>query len=154
MKQTTTFTALGAAAAVAAMAVLVVRDARSQDAKPLSEVIRSVEDQQLGPITGVDFERGRWEVEVFKDGRKTTLYLDPATGKVDRRRERPDSHEDLPPANAKPLSDIVRSVETRNLGRIREVDYDDDGYWEVKVRGNGVKSELHIDAVSGEARAR
>jgi uncharacterized membrane protein YkoI len=154
MKQTRTITALGAAAAVAGMAVLVSRDARSQDEKPLSEIIKSVEDQQLGPITDVDFERGLWEVEAFKDGRKTTLYFDPKTGRLDRRRERPDSHEDVPPADAKPLSEIIRSVEARNLGQIREVDYDDKGYWEVKVRGTGVKSELHIDAVSGQARAQ
>jgi len=102
----------------------------------------------------VDFERGLWGVEVFKDGRKTRLYLDPKTGKLDRQRERPDSHEDVPPADAKPLSEIVKSVEARNLGQIHEVDYDDKGYWEVKVRGNGVKSELHIDAVSGQARAQ
>ena len=154
MKRNTTFTALGAAVTVAGMTALATRDAQSQNEKPLSEIIKSVEDQQLGPITDVDFERGRWEIEVFKAGQKTTLYLDPKTGKVDRRRERPDSHEDVPPANAKPLSEIIASVEARNLGQIREVDYDDDGYWEVEVRGNGVKSELHIDAVSGEARKR
>jgi uncharacterized membrane protein YkoI len=55
------------------------------DARPLAEIIKSVEDQKLGTVTEVDYDDGFWEVEVRKDGTKTKLDIDPRTGERRRR---------------------------------------------------------------------
>jgi uncharacterized membrane protein YkoI len=146
-------TALRAGVLLAAVGLATTSEARAQAEKPLSEIIKSIEDQQLGSITEADLDHGRWEVEVHKDGRKTTLYLNPKTGAVDRRKERADAHEVLPPGDAKPLSEIIKSVEDQNLGAVTEVDYDD-GFWEVEVRKGGTKTKLDIDPKTGETRTR
>ena len=138
---------------LAAIGLATTIEARAQAEKPLSEILRSLEDQRLGAITEADLDHGRWEVEVHKDGRKTTVYLDPKTGAVDRRRERADAHEVLPPADAKPLSEIIKSVEDQNLGAVTEVDYDD-GFWEVEVGKGATKTKLDIDPRTGETRTR
>jgi uncharacterized membrane protein YkoI len=146
-------TALRASVLLSAGGLAITIDAVAQAEKPLSEIIRSIEDQRLGVITEADLDHGRWEVEVHKDARKTTLYLDPKTGTVDRRKERADSHEVLPPQDARPLSELIKSVEDQKLGPVTEVDYDD-GFWEVEVRKGGTKTKLDIDPKTGETRTR
>jgi hypothetical protein len=153
MKSTNMRMFLGTGVVLAAVGTVITRDARSQTGKPLSEIVKSIEDQQLGVVTEIDFDHGRWEVELHKGGRQTTLYLDPNTGAVDRRKERADPHEVLPPEDAKPLSDLIKSVEDQKLGPITEVDYDD-GFWEVEVRRSGAKTKLDIDPRSGASRTR
>ena len=153
MNTTTMTTALRAGVLLSAVGLAATAEARGQAEKPLSELIRSVEDQRLGVITQADLDHGRWEVKIHKDSRKTTLYLDPKTGAVDRRKERADSHEVLPPEDAKPLSEIIKSVEDQQLGAITEADYDD-GFWEVEVRKSGTKTKLDIDPRTGTSRTR
>ena len=146
-------TALRAGVLLSALGLATTIEAGAQAGKPLSEIIRSIEDQRLGVITEADLDHGRWEVEVHKDGRKTTLYVDPKTGAVDRRKERADAHEVLPPEDAKPLSELIKSVEDQQLGPVTEADYDD-GFWEVEVRKGGTKTKLDIDPKTGESRMR
>ncbi|MDO5642284.1 MAG: PepSY domain-containing protein [Paracoccus sp. (in: a-proteobacteria)] len=61
-----------------------------------------------------------------------------------------------PPADAKPLSAILAQLETSigaDLAYIDDVDWDDDGYYEVEYRlrdGSTVKTRL--DPLSGDAR--
>lgn len=59
-----------------------------------------------------------------------------------------------PPENSMSLSDILQSVETQfNPTYIDEVNWDDDGYWEVEyVDRNGSKRELKIDPITGDIR--
>lgn len=59
-----------------------------------------------------------------------------------------------PPADAMPLSQIVASIEGQaDFGYIKEVDWDDDGYWEIEYyRADGAKVEVDIDPVSGQPR--
>ena len=63
---------------------------------------------------------------------------------------------DPPPAGAQALSQIVAAVEAEagaNLAYIKEVEWDDDGYWEVEYRTtDGAKVEIEIDPVSGQRR--
>lgn len=56
-----------------------------------------------------------------------------------------------PPPNALPLSQIVALVErTDSLHWIEEVEWDDDGYWEVEyVTTDGREVEVKIDPVTG-----
>lgn len=59
-----------------------------------------------------------------------------------------------PPADAMPLSQIIASIEGQaDFGYIKEVDWDDEGYWEIEYyRADGAKVEVDIDPVSGEPR--
>jgi uncharacterized membrane protein YkoI len=59
----------------------------------------------------------------------------------------------LPPHDARPLAEIIKSVEDQKLGTVTEVDYDD-GFWEVEVRKGGTKTKLDIDPRTGETRTR
>lgn len=57
------------------------------NAKPLSEIVRSLEAQGFGPIVEIGFDGywggvGQWEIEAYKDGRKREVKIDPITGKT------------------------------------------------------------------------
>jgi hypothetical protein len=56
-------------------------------AKPLSEIIKAVEDQALGVVTEVEFEDGLWKLEVHKpDGKEMDLRVNPISGQIEDRR--------------------------------------------------------------------
>ncbi|GIL21301.1 MAG: PepSY domain-containing protein [Candidatus Jettenia sp.] len=74
----------------------------------------------------------------------------PKSGK-EKRRKTDDSDDELPPANTKPLSAIVQSLEDRNQGVITNVEFDE-GLWEVELREDGRKIKLYIDPKTGETR--
>lgn len=59
-----------------------------------------------------------------------------------------------PPPDALPLSQIVQSLEQQgNVHYIDEIDWDDDGYWEIEyITRDGAKVKVKIDPVSGEIR--
>lgn len=59
-----------------------------------------------------------------------------------------------PPADAMPLSQIIAALEAQgDVAWIKEVDWDDDGYWEIEYRREGGGDvEIKIDPVSGEPR--
>lgn len=56
-----------------------------------------------------------------------------------------------PPQDAKPLSEILAGIEARgDVAYFDEVEWDDDGYWEIKYyRTGGGKVEIDVDPVSG-----
>ena len=57
--------------------------------------------------------------------------------------------DEAPPANAKPLSAIIKTVEDRGLGAITEVEFED-GKWEIEVhQAGGNESEIHVDPIKG-----
>ena len=53
-------------------------DRPPQDAKPLSQVIAGLEKQGYGPFSEVEFDDGRWEIEVYREGKKRKLEVDPS----------------------------------------------------------------------------
>lgn len=58
--------------------------------------------------------------------------------------------DETPPANAKPLSGIIKAVEDRHYGTITEVEFED-GKWEIEVhQAGGKEMEIHVDAITGE----
>lgn len=59
-----------------------------------------------------------------------------------------------PPAEAKPLSEIVEMLEDGgDVAYVDEVEWDDRGYWEVEyVRKDGGKVEVKLDPVSGQPK--
>jgi hypothetical protein len=53
------------------------------NAKPLSEIIKAIEDKGLKTITEVEFDDGVWKIEAHQiDGKEITLKVDPITGDV------------------------------------------------------------------------
>lgn len=59
-----------------------------------------------------------------------------------------------PPTNALALSEIIGLVESQvSFKYIDEVNWDNDGYWEVEyIDDNGRKVEIKIDPVTGKIR--
>ncbi|MGR6034274.1 MAG: PepSY domain-containing protein [Candidatus Nitrosoglobus sp.] len=53
-----------------------------QNIKPLSEIVTSLEQQGFKQITEIEFEKGKWEVEVYQDNQKRELEVDPSSGKI------------------------------------------------------------------------
>jgi hypothetical protein len=57
--------------------------------------------------------------------------------------------DELPPANAKPLSEIVRGVEEKGYKLITEAEFDD-GVWKIEVhQPDGKEIHIKVDPVSG-----
>jgi uncharacterized membrane protein YkoI len=53
------------------------------NAKPLSTIIKTVEDRGYGTITEVEFEDGKWEIEVHKTGGKEAeIHVDAISGQI------------------------------------------------------------------------
>lgn len=58
----------------------------------------------------------------------------------------------VPPANAMPLSEILAQIEAAgDVAHFEEVEWDDDGYWEVEYRRtDGARVELKLDPVTAQ----
>ena len=70
---------LALVAAPAAQAAMVRPPA---DAKPLSEIVKSLEDAGFAPIVEVDFKANRWHVEAYQNGQRRQLRVHPVTGEI------------------------------------------------------------------------
>ena len=59
-----------------------------------------------------------------------------------------------PPPDALPLSEIIAALEAQeDVAFIDEVDWDDEGYWEIEYyRPDGRKVEVLVDPVTGRQR--
>ena len=57
--------------------------------------------------------------------------------------------DEIPPANAKRLSEIVEFVESQGHTVITDVDFDD-WVWIMRVYKAGLEFEIRVDPVSGE----
>lgn len=63
-----------------------------------------------------------------------------------------------PPADALPLSEIIAMIEAEHgdrLAYIDEVEWDDDGYWEIELKDtDGQDVKLRVDPLTGAATPR
>ena len=57
--------------------------------------------------------------------------------------------DEIPPATAKPLSEIVKSLEAEGHTVITDIDFDD-WVWVVRSYKAGLEFELRVDPVTGE----
>jgi len=57
--------------------------------------------------------------------------------------------DEIPPATAKPLSEIIRSLEADGHSVITDIDFDD-WVWVVRSYKAGFEFELRVDPVTGE----
>ena len=51
-------------------------------AKPLSEIVKLLEEQGYDPVEEIAMENGRWEAETLKNGVEQHITVDPVSGKV------------------------------------------------------------------------
>ena len=55
------------------------------NAKPLSTIIKTVEDGHYGTITEVEFDDGKWEIEVHQaGGKEKEIYVYAISGQITR----------------------------------------------------------------------
>jgi hypothetical protein len=54
-----------------------------------------------------------------------------------------------PPADAAPLSEIIKSLEDKGYSPVTDVSIDDDA-WEIEAYKDGEERELKVDPVSGQ----
>lgn len=92
--------------------------AQASAGKALREIVTTLERDGYAPITEISLDRGRWEVDAYKDGAAIELHVDPASGRV--LSQHPDSGDPRPPANAKALSQILADVEAAGYTEITE----------------------------------
>lgn len=59
-----------------------------------------------------------------------------------------DDPDEIPPADGKRLSEIIRSVEEGGYGQVTGVDFDEHR-WEIEVRKDGMEREIHVDPKTG-----
>lgn len=52
------------------------------DSKPLSEIVKSIEDRGYFPVTEVEMEKGIWEIEAYKGNQERDLRVDPITAEI------------------------------------------------------------------------
>ena len=136
--------AISVGASIAAVAAV---PAPAAGDKPLSAILESVEKR--GRVVSVEREWRRWEVlSCSRRGICHQTYLDPVSGRQ-LRREREGAFDRLPPADAKPLSAVVASLEQQNLANIVEIDFDD-RVWQISVQPEeGRRIELNVDPATG-----
>lgn len=93
------------------------------DAKSVSKMLADLEKQGFAPIVDVSFGNGLWEIEAYKGNEQRELAVNPTTGAIVA--EKADEADPKPPANAKPLSVIVQSIEQSGNSTILDVSFDD-----------------------------
>jgi hypothetical protein len=128
----------------------IAREVPPAGSKPLSEILKMVEELKIGVITEAEFEEAMWEVMVREAQTCWTLFIDPKSGN-ESRRVKEQCEDETPPSDGKRVSEIVRGCEERKLGVITEVEFDD-GWWEVSVRNGNRKMKLKFDPKTGEQR--
>jgi len=52
------------------------------DAKPLVEIIKTLEAQGYAPIAEISMDDGVWEVEAYKNNEERELRVNPLTGEI------------------------------------------------------------------------
>ena len=134
---------------IAPLSLAGANDLPPTGSKPLSVILKSVEEQKLGVIREAEFDHGLWEVEICNAGACQELYIDPMSGKEKGRRK--SDIGEMPPANAMPISMIVQSIEARKLGVIEEIELDH-GFWEIELRKEGREIKLVVDPNTGKTR--
>jgi len=126
---------------------VVLADRPPADAKPIVAIVEQLEKEGYGPFHEVSFDDGNWEVEVFKQDTAYELAVDAQTGKV--LSEYRDDAESRPPANAQPLSQILRTLIESGYTDIDDVSFER-RYWEIELHRKDGQYEILVHPETGE----
>ena len=135
------------AAGVAPMVWTAWKEPPPEDAMPLAELVRGLEEKRYTPITEISFDDGVWEVEAYKDDRGRELDVDPTSGEV--LREHDDDGDRKPPADAMALSELIRKVEDQGYNNLDDISFEGRS-WEMEAVRDGKQRELKVDPASGK----
>jgi len=99
-------------------------------------------------IDDLEFDDGAWEAEARNpSGQRVDLVIHPVTGAVLAETPRGSSSA---PAGLLSAAEIRAALEAAGYTQIRDLEYDDDGYWEADARNTqGQRVELRIDPRTG-----
>lgn len=117
-----------------------------ETSKPLSEVLKTLENLSLQDFTEVDFDHGHWEIEAIRKGAAVEVFVDPQSTKIVH--EESDDHHTALPAGAKSLSAIAKQLEDAGYRAIAEIDLEGMA-WEIDALRSGTRYELRVDVRSG-----
>jgi hypothetical protein len=60
--------------------------------------------------------------------------------------------DEMPPANAKPLSEIIKAIEDKGLKTITDIEFEDEG-WNIEAHQiDGKEIRLKVNPITGEIR--
>lgn len=114
---------------------------------PLSTLVQKVADENIGSVIEAEYEKGRWEIEACTATSCVDIKFDAKTGtEIKRKTEKSDDA--LPPDNARPLAEIVKTFEEHHY-QITEIEFED-GVWEVYWIKDGRKVKSWLDPVTAK----
>ncbi|WP_437202809.1 PepSY domain-containing protein [Planctomicrobium sp. SH664] len=115
-------------------------------ARPLSEVLTSLEQQGL-LVVEASFDDGVWEVEGIRSDRGVEVHVDPRTLRVIR--EHADSQDSRPGVGSLKASEIVKLLEDAGYSPVTELEWNS-GEWEAEARRNLSRRNLRVAAETGK----
>lgn len=122
-------------------------DVPASGAKPLSEILGTLDKGGLRSVTEVSFDNGVWEVEGIRDGRPVELHIDPLTSQIIN--ERADEAHPAIPGDGKSLIAICQAVEEAGYSPVTEAEYEPAG-WEIETLHKGTPRQLVVDLRTGK----
>lgn len=101
-----------------------------------------------GKVTEVEYDDGYYEIEVKTNNAEVEYKIRATDGKIVKKEtDRKDDRQ----AKKKISKQDAINIATKNApGKVTEVDYDDDGYYEIEVKSGNTEIEFKISAYDGE----
>lgn len=117
--------------------------------KALSEILQSLENQ--GYLANeADYESGIWTIEACKTNDCSKITFNAGTGNEVSRKS---ADQTTLPAEAKPLSRVVKTFENTNGNALHEVEFDD-GLWKIEAVIDGRAMKTYIDPITGKSTTK
>jgi len=119
----------------------------TEQAEPLSTIVRILEFQGYTAIAEAVCEDEYWEVEAFKDGERFKLNVEPVHGNI------------LPvaePSYAMPLSEVLTQLGEQGYGPVVDLELGQSNdeeplpVWDIHIYKGGHAVFLSVDATTGE----
>ncbi|HLU22385.1 MAG TPA: PepSY domain-containing protein [Bacillaceae bacterium] len=101
-----------------------------------------------GKVTEVEYDDGYYEIEVKTNNAEVEYKIRATDGKIVKKET--DRKDDRQSKKKISKQDAI-NIATKNApGKVTEVDYDDDGYYEIEVKSGNTEVEFKISAYDGE----
>lgn len=113
----------------------------------LPQIVERLEQDGYGPFSEISFDHGCWEMEVQRQNDSYEIKVEPESGKILAKYH--DDPDQLPPADAKLLSGILKQISDAGYVDIQEVGFER-RYWEIEARMNDGTHEIRVDPLTGE----
>ncbi len=110
------------------------------NAKPLTEIVRSLEAEGYNPVVEIELEDDGWEIDAYKDGQRVEVLVDVVSGEIVNAE---------PPESGMLLAEILAGLEALGFDLVLEVNREEDG-WEIEAYRGGEAVIVIVDPVTGE----